>query len=138
MVVYDCTANSIDHSKLIILGASTPELPPAILDFHNLILWKFIIIHFTLVDLGNRPFKQEEVWKGAIRRYLSKVNSLQQKIKLEVTEAEARERPANLRRFNALLTPLATINNNGDITWNSAMAPYAAELCPGGGGPADP
>ena len=57
--------------KLIILGACTPKLPPAISDFH-LMLWKFIIIHFTLVDLDKRPFKHEEVWKGAMRRYLSK------------------------------------------------------------------
>ena len=113
-------------------GYTTPELPSAISDFH-LILWNFIIIHFTLVDLDNRPFKPDEVWTGAIRRYLSKVHSLQQKIRLEVTEAQALERSVNIRRFNALLAPLATIDETGKLRWSSQLAPHAASLCPGSG-----
>ena len=127
------TTDSSEHCKLVLLGYSTPELLPAISDFH-LILWKFIIIHFTLVDIDNRPFKPDEVWTGATRRYLSKVNSLRQKVRWEMSASEARERPARLRQFNHLLHPLATINESGDVRWNSTMAPYAAALCPGGGG----
>ena len=124
------TTNKQDHLKLTLLGYSTPELPTSISDFH-LILWKFIIIHFTLVDLDNRPFRPDDVWIGAIRRYLSKIHSLQQKIRLEVAEAQALERPANIRRFNDLLAPLATIDELGKLRWSSQMAPHAADLCPG-------
>ena len=83
------------------------------------------------MDLDNRPFKPDEVWTGAIRRYLSKVHSLQQKIKLEVAEAQALERSVN--RFNALLAPLATIDETGKLRWSSQLAPHAAALCPGSG-----
>ena len=37
--------------------------------------------------LGLTALKPEEVWTGAMRRYLSKIHSLQQKVRLEVTEA---------------------------------------------------
>ena len=123
--------STTDRHKLLLLGVSVPELPQAISDLH-LIIWKFIIIHFTLVDIDKRPFKTDDVWTGATRRYLSKVNSLQQKVRLEVKDAEARDRPARIRRFNRLLAPLATINADGKIKWSSVMAPYAAALSPAG------
>jgi hypothetical protein len=126
------TTDNQSHLKLTLLGYTTPELPTSISDFH-LILWKFIIIHFTLVDLENRPFKPDEIWIGAIRRYLSKIHSLQQKIRLEVAEAQALERPINVRRFNALLAPLATIDEFGRLRWSPELAPHAASLCPDSG-----
>ena len=83
-----------------------------------------------MVDLENRPFRPDEVWTGAMRRYLSKMHSLQQKLRLEVAEAHALERPINIRRFNSLLSPLATINELGQLRWSSQLAPHAAVLCP--------
>ena len=102
-----------DKLKLILLGHSIPELPKALSDLH-LILWKFVIIHFTLVDLKNQPFDHETVWKGAIRRYASKVNSLEFQASLARINAEA-----NLTKFNyicslnKLLSPLAAIDETG-------------------------
>ena len=50
------------RDKLILLGLSDPPLPKALSDFH-LILWKFVLIRFTLVDLENKPFDTDEVRK---------------------------------------------------------------------------
>ena len=126
--------STTEYSKLTLLGVGVSDLPPAVSDFH-LILWKFIIIHFTLVDLDNRPFQHTDVWKGAVRRYISKANSLSQQVRHESMAAEARNRPPKLDKFNKILHPLATIDFRGDIHWKAKFAPHAAEIHSGGGSP---
>ena len=61
------------RDRLILLRLFDPPLPKALSDFH-LILWKFILIRLTLVDLEDKPFVADDVWTGAIQRYLSKAN----------------------------------------------------------------
>ena len=117
------------RDKLILLGLSDPPLPKALSDFH-LILWKFVLIRFTLVDLENKPFDADEVWTGAIRRYLSKANSLTFRVGELTRKAEASNSDVRLDSLNALLHPLGTINSSGVITWNSDMAPHAHPVDP--------
>ena len=117
------------RNKLILLGLSDPPLPKALSAFH-LILWKFVLIRFTLVDLENKPFDTDEVWTGAIRRYLSIANSLTFRVGELTRKAEASNSDVRLDSLNALLHPLGTINSSGVITWNSDMAPHAHPVDP--------
>ena len=55
-------------------------LPPGLSALH-LIMWKFVIYNFTMVQLENRPFNPEEVWKCAIRRFEVRLNALAFKVK---------------------------------------------------------
>ena len=48
----------------------------------HFILWKFVLIHFTAVDLDNKKFDRSEVIKGALRRYVSKANAISAKVSL--------------------------------------------------------
>ena len=91
-----------------------------------LILWKFIIINFTLAELDKKPFDCESIWESAIIRYLSKANTLTYRIGLKKITADARQKKLDVRHENALLHPLGTIDETGRITWAEA---FAAE-CP--------
>jgi hypothetical protein len=115
------------RSRLILLGLSHPPLPKALSDFH-LILWKFILINFTLVDLENKRFIADNVWNGAIRRYLSKANTLTYRVGDLTRRAEANLSQLNLKQVNELLSPLGTIDSRGSIIWVDEFARHAAEV----------
>ena len=108
----------LEHSRLILLGLTSPPLPQALSDLH-LIMWKFILIHFTLVDLEHKPFKPRDVWLGAVRRYASKANKLTYKIRVKQARAEATFSTLDVRAESHLLSPLATIGDGGIIEWTS-------------------
>ena len=54
-------------------------LPPGLSALH-LILWKFVIYNFTMVQLENRPFDPEATWACAIRRLEVRLNALAFKV----------------------------------------------------------
>ena len=118
-----------ERSKLILLGV-TPEgrsLPQALSDFH-LVLWKFILINFTLVDLQKQRFIAENVWKGAVRRYVSKANSLTSKILLRQIRAENDNADVCVSNENSILAPLGEIDLHGSISWQPRFAQYVSTL----------
>jgi len=88
-----------NYRRLILLGITDLPLPDSLSDLH-LVIWKFVLIHFTAVDLANRPFLPLAVWDGAIRRYASKVNSLTYQVHNSIARAEATEQDPDLRSFN--------------------------------------
>ena len=49
-----------------------PSLKKGALAFH-VIVWKFVLIHFTRVDTCNEIFIPDEVWKASVRRLISRV-----------------------------------------------------------------
>ena len=79
----------------------------------HLILWKFILIHLTLVDLENRPFVADDVWTGAIRRYLSKANVLTFRVGELTRTAEASSREVDFKHLNLLIHPLGKLDPDG-------------------------
>ena len=111
----------------IIPQYSHPPLLKALSDFH-LILWKFILINFTLVELENKRFIADNVWNAAIRRYLSKANTLTYRVGDLTRRAEANLHELNLKQVNELLSPLGTIDSRGSITWVDEFARHAAEV----------
>jgi len=124
--------------KLILLGLTTPELPKPFSDFH-LVLWKFILIHFTLTDIENRNFDSTTVWEGAVRRYASKVNSLNYQVLEEAKTAEAEEREPHLMKVNSLIEPLAHYDAQARLTWRPDFLKHVeAATSRGGAAPVQP
>ena len=107
-------------------------LPKSLSDMH-LIIWKFIIIHFTLVDLDRKTFDPDKVLAGALRRYASKANSLTHQVQLERKQAEADERLPNVKQFTDLIQPLGEVMMNGQIEWNPLFSRMLTAAQSGGG-----
>ena len=118
-----------DREMTLLLGirATGSALTQAASDF-LLILWKFIIISFTLVDIENRKFSESDVWRGALRRYISKVNSLSYKAAGKRVRAEARATTIDLRTENSYIHPFAKLNDQGDIEWSSHFISFAYDV----------
>jgi len=117
---YCCITSTtpLDRECILLLGVREDgrALPQAPSDF-LLIVWKFILINFTLVDLKQQKFIPEEVWKGAVRRYISKANTLTFKIMLKQIRSENGRGEIETRLENELLAPLGSIDSDGTITW---------------------
>ena len=123
----------IDRRRLILLGLSDPPLPDALSDL-LLVIWKFVLIHFTAVDLASRPFTPTTVWDGAIRRFTSKANSLTFQVAQAIARAEAAEEDSDLRRFNKLLLPLAQFDHQGLLVWDHRFKFHIDNVKSAGGG----
>ena len=119
--------NQNEHDRLILLGATPIPIPQALSDLH-LIIWKFILINFTQVDLSNIKFSIELTLTGALRRYVSKVNALAERLRLRAARCEAREEQLRTRADNEILFPLARIEDNGDIVWDYFFKKLLDEL----------
>ena len=120
------TSSSLEEARLNLLGIHNPPLSQALSDLH-LIIWKFILIYFTLVDLKHIPFDPKLVWTKAIRRYVTKANSLTYRVTQKQVTAEARHTNIRIDRELSLLKPLASIDSNGCICWSSGMRTHVHE-----------
>ena len=116
--------DQLDDAQLeraILLGetecAYNVIMPQAVGDYF-LILWKFILIHFTAVDLDGTKFSEENVLTGAMRRYISKANAMQLRITHKIRLSEARGTTATTAVENKVLYPLGSIDLEGKITWD--------------------
>ena len=119
-----------DIARLLLLGLANPPLLQSHSDFH-LILWKFILIHFTLVDVRHKPFRHESVWKGAVRRYASKANKLTHSILLKQKHCETclhdQPDPAIIGKP---IDPLGALRHDGTIKWCLAITKAIADDAP--------
>jgi hypothetical protein len=116
----------VDWHRFALLGLSSPPLPRAISDLH-LVLWKFILIHLTHRDLFNTPFDPNKTWRGAVRRYVSKANSLTHKSKLLNSRQESRGLPHNLETLDSLISPLGELDVSGAVVWRHDFLQHVAD-----------
>ena len=105
--------------NLFALGPDGP-LESGIVAFH-LIVWKFILISFTQVDLAGTRFVPDEVWKGAVRRYISRVERLKVVVRTRVLLAEGRGEQPSLDKDNGLTAPFGAFSPDGRFRWSEAM-----------------
>ena len=115
-----------DWHRFVLLGISSPPLTRAISDLH-LVLWKFILIHLTHRDLFNTPFDPTKTWRGAVRRYVSKANTLTHKANLLNLRQESRLQDHNLDSLEALIEPLGDLDASGAIVWRHDFQHHVSE-----------
>ena len=112
------------HSPhLILLGCyqsqgATHALPKGLYALF-LIMWKFIIIEFTLVDTQDIKFNSKSVWTRTLLRFLERCNALEYGYRITKSKAEGKgAHPPSTRRIDAALTPLAHLDENGHLSYN--------------------
>jgi len=105
--------------NLFALGPDGP-LESGIVAFH-LIVWKFILISFTQVDLARARFVPDEVWKGAVRRYISRVERLKVVVRTRVLLAEGRGEQPSLDKDNKMTAPFGAFSPDGRFRWREVM-----------------
>ena len=109
--------------SFVLLGTTVEGrlLPPGLLAFW-LILWKFVIIRFTQVELENAPFDTDAVWKQALRRFAARVHAAVWKHKLRLLTARAQESPPpSPASVNKMLEPVAELDARGSLSWAPFM-----------------
>jgi hypothetical protein len=108
---------------LILLGTTAEGrlLPRGLLALW-IVIWKFVILRFTQVDMEQVQFDGDAVWEQALRRFTVRVNAAVWRYKLRALVARAQERPApSPASTNKLLEPVAQIDEGGALAWAPFM-----------------
>ena len=93
----------------------------------RILLWKFIVIQFTGVDLEGTRFDCEVIWRMAIRRLLTLLNRIEWGAHInQMTAPNQKSAESGLARACAKLAPLAALSETG-IHWLPPLAEAAAE-----------
>ena len=112
-------------SKAILLGvAGNGQALPLGWRALLLIVWKFIIISFTQIGVGEATdLNEEAMWELALRRLAVRVHAAAHSYRLRLGAAEAKgHKPPTPASTNKLLEPLASLNEQGDLAWHPTIA----------------
>ena len=112
--------------RLILLGVlEDRSLIMNTLNALRILIWKFIILQFTRVDLEGARFDPETIWAQAVRRLLTRLNAAEWAARLA---ASSRPRTATNAAAKAAekAAPLATITEQG-LTLGTSLAKAADE-----------
>ena len=107
----------------VCLGVCGGRTPPGGFVAIFLIMWKFIIIAFTRIDLDRGIFDSKSIWESTLRRLIVRVNARAHGVRLKAARLESRGDPATKppNALNKRLYPIASINHWGTITWAPAL-----------------
>ena len=112
-------------SKAILLGvAGNGQALPLGWRALWLIVWKFIIISFTQIGVGEATdLNEEAMWELALRRLAVRVHAAAHSYRRRLCAAEAKgHKPPTPASTNKLLEPLASLNEQGDLAWHPTIA----------------
>ena len=110
--------------QLNLFALSDAPLPLGVTSLF-MITWKFILIAFTKADIIKEAFLPEQVWKGAIRRLISRVERLKMQVRVANTIAMSKdlENIPGLASYNKQVAGLGAFSESGifrysDTLWN--------------------
>ena len=115
--------------RLLLLGVleDRKSLLANSLNAFRIILWKFIILRFTMVDLENIPFCTDTVWRMSVRRLITRLNKEEWQARLCMMNARnTRAQAAIADRVTRKLVPLAQMTQTG-VAWSPQWTEIAKE-----------
>ena len=118
-------------SKAVLLGVGTDDqaLP---LGWRALwlLVWKFTIISFTQIGLGEAcRLDPSTVWEQALRRLVVRIHAKAHDFRLRLVRAHGRGfRAPSPASANRIMEPLASLDEQGALTWLPALAEQLQKL----------
>ena len=110
--------------KLNLFALSDNPLPHGVTSLF-MITWKFILIAFTKADIAGEAFVPDQIWKGAVRRLISRVERLKMQVRVAGTNALSKDMETihGLGAYNKQVAGLGSFDENGlfrytDKLWN--------------------
>ena len=80
----------------------------------RIIVWKFALIAMVKVDTEGLKYVAEHVWKGAIRRFASRIRRYDIYVaRLSLRESSAGRDPPNQARHSAVIAPIEGYDTDG-------------------------
>ena len=99
-----------------------PSLKRGALAFH-VILWKFVLISFTRVDTCKEIFMPDVVWKGAVRRLISRVERKKASVRMMsrlFIDSRSSQLPG-LNSHNDEVAGLGEFDEKGVFRWTDSL-----------------
>ena len=73
------------------------------------------------MDLAGTRFVPDEVWKGAVRRFISRVERLKVVVRTRVLLAEGRGEQPSMDKDDELTAPFGAFSPDGRFRWSEVM-----------------
>ena len=109
-------------------GGSTSTLAPGLFAL-LVILWKFIILNFTLIDTEDAKFSDSFIWTRTVRRFRERCEAAAFGHRIALARAVGSDRePPNTTKLNLALLPLAYVTQEGAVEFSPALATLETEL----------
>ena len=104
-------------------GGALHPLPPGLFSLF-LMLWKLIIFSLVQLDIDNVPFSHGRIWRLALDRFRERAEALKHAHTLAHLRTLGRgsSAPPNPAKANAALTPLASLDSEGILTYHEAFS----------------
>ena len=115
-----------DLSLTLFAHSAGGPLERGVINLH-MIIWKFIIIHFTAVDLNNTRFEPDDIWKNALRRYTSRVERLKLKARKDITR-KGDSSLVKWNQYNLEVEPFGSFNDRGWFAYHREMEAVLIKL----------
>ena len=91
----------------------------------HVILWKFVIIELTRVELEGAKWRSENIWQQTIFRTRTRILAHAFGVRLAVMRNISRGKEVDknaIERWNKTVKPLAKYNEEGGVCWTGAIA----------------
>ena len=115
---------------LIFLGMRDGTTPlPSALSALRVIMWKFALVAFTRVDTDGAKYNPADVWKGALRRFETRVRRYDIYVaRLSLRRRCAGDSPLDYARYRAVIAPLEGYDEDGEPLPRPVLASALASL----------
>ena len=114
----------VPSPKLNLFALSDSPLPHGVTSLF-MITWKFILIAFTKADIAGEAFVPDQIWKGAVRRLISRIERLKMQVRIASTNAISKDMDTihGLGSYNKQVAGLGSFDDAGmfrytDKLWN--------------------
>ena len=87
----------------------------------HLIAWKFILIHFTAVDMHGQRFIVGEVWKGTVRRLMSRIERMKVAVRCRAAKELGKGSSYKPTQENKMVAPLGNFDEMGRFRYNDVL-----------------
>ena len=121
--IWQVTETKVTRSpELNLFAISSEPLPRGVIALH-LIVWKFILIAFSRADIMHEAFDPDAIWKGALRRLISRIERVKMQVRLAHTIADSRntEDIHGLSAYNKQVEGLGAFNDDGSFKYTNLL-----------------
>ena len=117
--IWQATGTKVTPSTRLNLFALTDSPLPHGTIALFMITWKFILIAFTKADIAGELFVPDQIWKGAVRRLISRVERLKMQVRIASTNAMSKDLDAihGLGSYNKQVAGIGSFDETGTFRY---------------------
>ena len=108
----------------IMMGWTGRAFPPPGLSMVHIVLWKFVTIAMTRLELEGEKWVTKAVWRQTVWRAQVRMRAFVEGVRLQVFRQESRDKPVHTQavsRWDKQVAPLGNFGEDGEFEWHKKV-----------------